>query len=90
MRKQKSNAGLTFYFTVIKRHSTSNLNLRPIHNFLTQLCINFQKYDFFKNNYGILVVYKLLAYYKFCYPLRILSYRMKWKLPQRSLEAHSP
>ena len=48
MRKQKSNAGLTFYFTVIKRHSTSNLNLRPIHNFLTQLCINFQKYDFLK------------------------------------------
>ena len=24
----------------------------------------------------------LLANYKFYYPLRILSYRMKWKLPQ--------
>ena len=48
MRKQNSNAGLTFYFTVNKRHSTSNLNLRTIHNFLTQLCINFQKYDFLK------------------------------------------
>ena len=48
MRKQNSNAGLTFYFTVIKGHRTSNLNLRPIHNFLTQLCINFQKYDFLK------------------------------------------
>ena len=80
MRKQNSNAGLTSHFTVTKRHSNSTLNLRPIHNCLTQSCINVHKYYFFKNNYEILVVYKLLAYYKF-------RYRKKWKLPQRSKQA---
>ena len=89
MRKQNSNADLAFYFTVIKRHSTSNLNLRPIHNFLTQLCINFQKYDFLK------IIMKYLLFISFWLIINFvthkdMSYRMKWKLPQRSLEAHSP
>ena len=67
MRKQNSNAGLTFHFTVIKRHSTSTLNLRPIHNCPT-VWHQFSKILFFKSNYELLVVYKLLAYYKFRYP----------------------
>ena len=61
MRKQNSNAGLTFRFTVIKMHSTSNLNSRPIHNCLTQSCIDFQKYDFLKIIMKYLLFIKLLA-----------------------------
>ena len=44
--------------------------------------LNIFKNVIFKIGYKILVVYMLLANYKFHYPLRILSYRMKWKLPQ--------
>ena len=69
MRKQNSNAGLTFYFTVIKRHSTSNLNLRPIHNFLTQVCINFQKYDFLK------IIMKYLLFISFLLIINFVTHK---------------
>ena len=66
MRKQNSNADLT----VIKRHSTSNLNLGPIHNFLTQSCINFQKkYDFLK------IIMKYLLFISFWLIINFVTHK---------------
>ena len=69
MRKQNSNAGLTFHFTVIKRHRTSNLNIRPIHNCLTQSCINFQKYYLFK------IIMKYLLFISFWLIINFVTYK---------------
>ena len=69
MSKQNSNAGLVFYFTVIKRHGTSNLNLRPFHNILTQSCINFQKYDFLK------IIMKYLLFISFWLIINFVTHK---------------